>query len=59
MKTTQVLEKEIQHLQKLKKTLTSDNKKNVGKDPLRGILIGVDIPDSLVDEAIKEFNQVK
>lgn len=60
MKTVEaIIDQDIKALEKMKKMVSSSSaKRNIGKDPLRGILKHLDIPDSLVDEAIAEFNKV-
>ena len=57
MKDTEVLEKMKTDIDKLKKALSSDE--NVGKDPLRGILSGLEIPDELIEESKKVFSNPK
>ena len=57
MKDTKVLEKMKTDVDKLKKALSSDE--NVGKDPLRGILSGLEVPIELIEESKKVFSNPK
>lgn len=57
MKDAEVLEKMKINVYKLEKALSSDE--NVGKDPLRGVLSGLEIPVELIEESKKVFSNPK
>ena len=57
MKDLDVLDKIKTDVDTMKKALCTDA--NVGKDPLRGILNGLEIPDEVIEKAKETFSNPK